>query len=577
MTKCDGVTLGLIVFALAGASGCGSDAPHARLDNGDGVDAATDADVSPEGGMFRTDADAALLPAGPGTGCEDAKKDRGNAGCDFYAVEIPLPETTSPLCFAVFVVNPQPLATKLQLARNGTTFPLYQVARLARGSGWDLQYAPYVEAAGIPPGEIAILFLSGHGCPRGAQPAYSDGVGVGQHIADNAPEVGSGIGDAFHLTSDRPVIAYSVLPYGGAMSYVTSATLLLPVEAWGTHHVAATPSVVVRRDRSLALAVASQDDTEVSFRPTADIVGGDGVSTIASGATGKIRLHAGQFVQLAGAVPGAPATELFGPGLSGTFLTSDKPIGVWSGTPCFFLPKESQACDGALQEVPRLDALGREYAAVRYRNRLPEESAVPWQLVGVADDTTLSYVPDAPTGAPLTLAAGQVAEFDAAEPFTVRSQDAEHPFYLAGYMTGCQYVDPGGERGCPGDPEFVNVTPLDQFKTSYTFLTDPTYPNTNLVVVRKKNSDGAFSDVKLGCAAEPLSSWTPVGDLEFSEVDLVSNSFPRIPGCDNGGNSISSTAPFGITVWGWDHATSYAYPAGAGLATVNDATPPDIR
>jgi hypothetical protein len=38
-------------------------------------------------------------------------------------------------------------------------------------------------------------------------------------------------------------------------------------------------------------------------------------------------------------------------------------------------------------------------------------------------------------GAPQTLNAGEVKEFTVAWPFTVKSQDTQHAFYLGGYMT----------------------------------------------------------------------------------------------------------------------------------------------
>jgi hypothetical protein len=32
----------------------------------------------------------------------------------------------------------------------------------------------------------------------------------------------------------------------------------------------------------------------------------------------------------------------------------------------------------------------------------------------------------------------------------------------------------------------------------------------------------------------------------------------------------TSDAPFGLTVWGWDLYTSYAYPAGMSVKPIND-------
>jgi hypothetical protein len=39
--------------------------------------------------------------------------------------------------------------------------------------------------------------------------------------------------------------------------------------------------------------------------------------------------------------------------------------------------------------------------------------------------------------------------------------------------------------------------------------------------------------------------------------------------CDNGLHTISSSVPFGITIWGYDSASSYAYPAGASVKPIN--------
>jgi hypothetical protein len=45
-------------------------------------------------------------------------------------------------------------------------------------------------------------------------------------------------------------------------------------------------------------------------------------------------------------------------------------------------------------------------------------------------------------------------------------------------------------------------------------------------------------------------------------------------GCQNGRHTASSEAPFGITVWGWAQTSSYGYPAGAAVNSVNDVELP---
>src|SRR5260221_5567699 len=78
-----------------------------------------------------------------------------------------------------------------------------------------------------------------------------------------------------------------------------------------------------------------------------------------------------------------------------------------------------------------------------------------------------------------------------------------------------------------GDADFVRVVPSAQYLSKYVFFTDPTYPETNLVVVRKRQDDGTFADVTLDCAGV-LDGWTNVdgsGVYQFTRIDLVRHNF----------------------------------------------------
>src|SRR5262249_11770856 len=124
--------------------------------------------------------------------------------------------------------------------------------------------------------------------------------------------------------------------------------------------------------------------------------------------------------------------------LMGSPIQSNKPIGVWGAHACMFVPVDQGTCDGAHQQIPPVTALGSGYVAVRSGNRYAAvDESPPWRVVGAVAGTMLTCEPSAPAGAPTTLTVGQVAEFRASGPFIVRSQDKDHPFYMAGYMTGC--------------------------------------------------------------------------------------------------------------------------------------------
>jgi hypothetical protein len=505
--------------------------------------------------------------------CESAKQNKSTIGCDYYSLP---PDTISEgegACFAAYITNTWGSPITISVERDGQSFDLAQFARIPSGTGKSLTYAPLPNGL-LEPGKVAILFLSRFGfnltdCPPGVTPAYTAG---------QASVHGTGLGKAFRIVTSAPVVAYDIFPYGGGQSAATSATLLLPTTVWDTNYIAVDAfrksQIVPQAQPSLDI-VAQEDGTTVTISPSAAIQGGAGVPGTPQNVPQTYPLQHGQILQF------TQDAELIG-----SVIQSNKPVGVWGAASCLSIDVNDQACDSAHQQIPPVKALGSEYVAVRYRNRYPGlEESPPWRLVGAVDGTQLSYEPEPPPGAPLSLQVGQVGEFNAPGPFTVKSQDPDHPFYMSAHMTGCGSV--GNPGDCRGDPEFVNVIPAAQYLSSYTFFTDPTYSETNLVLVRPATSTG-FHDVTLDCAGV-VGGWQPVGNmgqLQYTRVDLVTGNFQGVNGCDNGLHEIHSDAPFGLTVWGWGsaatdpffftQAVSYAYPAGASVQSINTVIVPAV-
>jgi IgGFc binding protein len=509
--------------------------------------------------------------------CESAKLNKSSIGCDYYSVDPDIIADAAGSCFAAYIANTWTSPVTITVDRNGQTLDATSFARIPSGNGKGLTYAPLPNGQ-LPPGQVAILFLARFGstlvgCPPGVPPAYT---------TSDAAVHGTGLGSAFHIATSAPVVAYDIFPYGGGQSAATSATLLLPTTAWDTNYIAVDAfrkSQIVAQAQPSIDIVAAEDGTTVTISPSVTIQAGNGVPGTGKGVPQTYSLSRGQVLQF------TQNEELIG-----SPIQSNKPIGVWGGTSCLSIDVGSAACDSAHQQIPPIRALGHEYVAVRYRNRFDgQEESPPWRLVGAVDGTTLSYEPAAPKGAPLLLVQGQVAEFRSPGPFTVKSQDGDHPFYMSAHMTGCQEVSPS-LSDCRGDPEFVNVIPPQQYLSSYVFFTDPTYPETNLVLVRNKTATG-FKDVTLDCAGV-LGDWQPAdasGNYEYTRIDLVRHNFASQNGCDNGRHEIHSDAPFGLTVWGWGsaesgavgsgfftQAVSYAYPAGASVQAINQVVVPPI-
>ena len=503
--------------------------------------------------------------------CDAATQSKSSVGCEYWAVN--LDHILFGSCFAAYVTNTWTTPVHIKVDLDGQALPIAQFARIPSGQGSQIKYDAYDETAGLAPGNVAILFLAqqpnifgppiAEPCPAGITPALA---------ADGAVH-GTTVGKAFHITTDAPVVGYQIFPYGGGDAAITHATLLLPTSAWDTNYIAVNAykkSQVSGNEGGVPTldVVANEDGTQVTISPVAPIVAGTGVPGTATGQPVTYSLNKGQYLQI------TQDDEL-----TGSAVQSNKPVAFFGGNACMNIPADAVACDSGGQQIPPVRALGHEYAAVRYRGRNGNaDESVPWRFVGAVDGTQLTYVPAAPPGAPSSLSSGQLVEINAPGPFVVKSQDANHPFYAAAFMTG------GDAFNGEGDPEFVNIVPTAQYLDSYVFFTDPTYPETNLVLVRAKNAGGAFGDVELDCAGS-ITGWQTLGDYQYARVDLVTGAFQSVNGCSNGRHYIHGTAPFGVTVWGWGSSASlpfsstyasYAYPAGAGVKPVSGVVVPAV-
>jgi len=525
--------------------------------------------------------------------CVDTLGQNTSNGCEFYMAEMDMTPEAAGVCYAIFIVNQWKTgeAAKIQVDMNGTVLPIDQFTRIPSGFGTNVVYNPYDPNAGLPQNQIAVLFLSRD--PNASQDPNSTDprvlancpTGVTPAINGDASLHGTGRASSFHIKTNVPVVAYSMLPFGAGRARVTGSSLLLPVNVWGTNYVAvnaydAPTSFTEDRAGPTMMILGQADNTTVTIKPVVDIVAGGGLAAISAGTSGTYTVNKGEYIQFTQPNP-----------LTGSAIQASAPIAVVGGSTLMDVPLDRVRADSAHQMLPPIQALGSEYVAVRYRSRDTEiEEYSPYRVVGVVDGTQLSYEPDVPPGAPATIDAGQMVEFTPNEPFVIRSQDSSHPFYMAQYMTG------GDPYDGAGDPEFINMLTPAQYLSSYTFFTDPTYPETNLVVIRENDPTFGFPDVTLDCAGT-LTGWTDVGSsgtYQFTRVDLSTGNFQGVGNCNNGvhvinasfgGDAATGTPKFAMTVWGWGSGAtleqdieddprftrwvSYGYPAGANITTLN--------
>src|SRR5690606_29074389 len=229
--------------------------------------------------------------------------------------------------------NAEPRATAtrtpvhIEVARGGATFADTSFIRIPEGQGAGISYAPYDSNVGLPPEHVAILFLSrasGNG-----QPAWTE-CPHGPALADESAVVGTGRGSAFSITTDRPVVAYTMWPYGAVSGAITSASMLVPATAWDTNYIAINPyekgAIVPQQLRPSLALLARQDATEVTILPRVAIEGSseNGVAPTPANAPVTYMLDAGEYVQL------AQTAEL-----TGSIIQASVPVGVWGAADCF--------------------------------------------------------------------------------------------------------------------------------------------------------------------------------------------------------------------------------------------------
>ena len=260
--------------------------------------------------------------------CSAAAASKGSIGCDYQVATPSFYAGIKPPCFAVFLANNWPSDAKVTVSRGGTNYNVTQFGRIAANGVPESSWQP-VPANGIPPGKVAVLFMS-------HDPASVNGTPLTCPVAPALATTGgsalpgsgtmganiTGRGQAWHITSSYPVTAYDILPYGGAKSYLPSAELLFPTTAWGTNYF----GIVPLRGSSApqwGQVVASEAQTEITVFPNVALPGGTAGGTVIAAPANqqtKYMLGAGEYIQW------QESNEM-----SGTIIQSTKPVAFTGG------------------------------------------------------------------------------------------------------------------------------------------------------------------------------------------------------------------------------------------------------
>lgn len=410
-------------------------------------------------------------------------------------------------------------------------------------------------------------------------------------------------------------------------SFSNDASLVLPAHILGTSYVGLTMEHLAFRPNSngtgtpqnfaggTITVVAPEDNTNVTIRATARTrasVTGTAVASMAIGETRVFTLASYEVLQLTSDLPAGLGTSSTGNlqcginpydpnasssvcrlangDLTGTIVTSDKPIAAFGSSDCSLRGYLDTACDHVEEQLFPFVTWGRSFVAARTAPlRLTNNQfATPanagpdyYKIVaGCPSSTcpngtliTLSAPPAAgdvlsnsggcQAGTSLTanncrLLGGRFVEFRSKTSFTI---DADQPIQVAQVFAG-QNATAGSVRPAQGDPSLVLLPPIEQWRARYTVLSSPGTRDNYLGIV----IDGARVSQVL------------VDGVVASGFINIANSTFRVANVPVAvGNHTIEVRPMpnqtqlpgaGVTVYGFDSYVSYGYTGGLDLTTI---------
>ncbi|CAH1261569.1 FCGBP [Branchiostoma lanceolatum] len=338
------------------------------------------------------------------------------------------------------------------------------------------------------------------------------------------------------VTADKEIIVYGV----NKKEHTTDGFLGLPVDIMGTEYIVA--SYVGISDSPSAFGVFGiENDTalDITLRGPAQC---EGVA-YPDGSVVRLVLNEFDAVQ-------CRATDTSD--LTGTRITSDKPVSLMSGVKCANVPYGVGACDHIVEQIPPVNTWGRHFVTVPLAGR---HGGDIFRIVSASDGTIVHA-----TGHfPRLLDSGDVWELDVSSN-TYQSITSSQPVMVLQYCKG------QGADEVDSDPFMMYIPPTEQFAADYTFATvdasRSVFTNYVNIVIRTNESAGIIYD---GSPLPPSTAWTEIPGADFSatQLNITTTGTHKIKH-----NSASVT--FATFYYGFSSHESVGFPLGLRLENVSD-------
>ena len=529
--------------------------------------------------------------------CGEAREQRSNVGCEYWAVDLDNANVGGGLNaaqqqFAVVISNAQPDVPATVTIEQDDTAPGEDNDPLV------------VTRATVPPFSLTVFKLG---------PREVDGSPPGEYNTGTHTALTRG---GYRIRTSVPVVAYQFNPLENVNVFSNDASLLKPVEAVtdtpGTmrdsYVVLGWPQTIASTDdpdtnfdpndpsdlRAFLTIVGTRAATHVEVVPSTVVLGGGPIDDTEAGDSIEVELGPFDVLNL--------ETDDFNADFTGSLIRSDQPIVVFSGSeasdaPWFDKLADRQCCADHLEEqLDPIRTAGKYFVASISPNRTAA-LALAGASVGIQDQVEYFRaiatteggaqikvtVPGAGTQTRTLAERGDSIEIVSPLHFVIES---DNPIML-GSVSPSQAAA-NVPRGLPGgDPSFMIVPPVEQFRTSYVFLTPDKYVFDFIRIIAPPDTemqfDGRPLDEALACdrkSGDSLSAeergaseppfWVYSCQLSFPIVDTSIDAEAVVQdGMQNDGvHRLEATRPVGLLVDGFDNFVSYAYAGGTELSQI---------
>lgn len=365
---------------------------------------------------------------------------------------------------------------------------------------------------------------------------------------------------SFYIRTEEDVTVYAL----SQAIRTSDAMLVLPVDVLGTDYYAmAYPTdgstevdgsgitiLTGQTTPSQFAVVAAENNTQITITPRTAVLNGRTTPF-------TVTLQQGDSYLLQADV----SRNDLNTDLTGTRITSDKPVAVFGGHQRSLLPVTSTSLtsrDFLTEQIPPVQVWGRQYLLTPFviPDNIDPEGQDMVRVLAAYDNTVVS-INDTEVA---TLGAGRWYEVPLSAAATL---SATQDILVAQYKRSSQR----GQISRLGDPFMIIIPPRRQFLRSYTVLNAQARELSSVVYQRQY--------VTLICPTAFVHTvtldGTPVDPSVFTVIPSSCYSYASVRVAD-GVHTVTAEKEFGIYVYGYGNANSYGYVGGMAFRTTPEMT-----